>query len=159
MSILRNIYRKNFCSLGKQLLLKLFDDQPSAISGLVLQEVGLPGGSLMDFQWWKCGGKAYFQKSERNLRTASGTSNETVERPESEFDALMSLVEHADQPHLENFAGAVRDGVVFAVAWGSPKKLRHLSIKNPALGSRHDNLVNAIKANEWGGGEVVAARQ
>jgi len=149
MSILRNIYRKNFCSVGKRLLLELFEAQPSSISGLVLQEAGLPAGNLTIYQWWKDDGGAYFQKSERNLRTALSTSEKVVERQVTEFDNLIELITQADQPHLESFAGVMKDGVVFAIAWGNPRKLRHLSFKNPFSESPENGLVRTIKANEW----------
>ncbi len=149
MSRRKDIYRRNFCPLGKRLMLELFETHTSAISGIVLQKTGLPAGAQTLYLWWLTDDSAGFQKGAHDLRTGAENFTPSVERSRGEFEDLLTQIKQTDHPQLPDFPGTKRDGQVFAVAWGSPQTFRHLSISNLDPGSRHAELVSVLEARAW----------
>ncbi|HUT08939.1 MAG TPA: hypothetical protein VMY42_00440 [Thermoguttaceae bacterium] len=149
MSFLTRIYRKYFCSRPKRLLLELFDSVPEAKSGIVLEEIGLPNGTVTTYRWWKTDRVAFFFKAHAPSLAGEAVSDALVEDTKKRFDELLSIVKRLDQPALRNHSGSIRDGVLFSIAWGSEKNLRDLTIRNPEPRSRYIKLVRELKENAW----------
>ena len=149
MRFLTKLYRDNFCSRGKRLLLELFEEKPESNSSVVLEEVCRPGGSATLHKWWKAGHLGFYQ---RIHLTNIGDQCETAEIHQDlgeRFDNIVKIIDIADRPKLKNFTSTLRDGVLYSVAWGDKKKIQHLSIENPEQGSRHLKLIEVLKDNTW----------
>lgn len=149
MQFITKIYRKNFYSRPKQLLLELFDESPDITRGIVLQEVGLPKGKINTYRWWEAERFAFFSES-----VAASTGSEVIrdapfQNSRKCFNELLCFIEASDEPRMTNYSGNIRDGVVFSLAWGSPTHIRALTLQNPKRESTYAKLIQGIKENAW----------
>ncbi len=151
MGFLTTLYRATFCSGPKRLLLELFDAAPDATTGIVLQEIGLPYGKVTLYRWWRTDECAFCSVMEtRSVGSARPCDTTKVtQRPATRFDELLSLIETADTPPLENYSGNLRDGIVYCISWGTKKHLRALGVQNPIRESPYCYLIQQLKANAW----------
>lgn len=149
MRRLRDFYRTNFWSSGRQRLFQLLELDSNAVAGIVLEEIGRPGGQTTLHQWWKTYGLAYYQRMERATCDLTPQSAAPAERPVTDFDKLLALLRSWDTPPLNNFAGMVRDGVAYSLAWGDRRQFRDVSVQNPDDGSRHIQFIQALRENTW----------
>ena len=147
---LTKIYRVNFCSRPKQLLLDLFDESPGITYGIVLQEVGLPKGKVNTYRWWETEEFAFFSKSVAASIRSEVVRDEPIQNSKKSFNELLSFIKSSDKPRLKNHSGSKRDGVVFSIAWGTLTNLRALTLQNPPRESTYTKLIQGIKKNAWG---------
>lgn len=149
MRFISKIYRKNFCSRPKQLLLELFDESPDIIRGIVLQEVGLPKGKVHTYRWWETERFAFFAKSVAASTGSEVIRDAPIQNSRKCFNELLCFIVASDDPRMANYAGNLRDGVVFSFAWGSPTHIRALTLQNPTRESTYAKLIQRIKENSW----------
>lgn len=149
MNFIRNFYRKNFYSSGRRLLLDLIESKIDLVFGIILEEVGLPGGQTTIHRWWKSDHAAFYERIHFERSSGNGLSDGTVEREVSEFNDVFTLVDALDRLKLKNFSSTFRDGVIYSLAWGGKGKVKDLSIDNPETGSLYDNAIKSIKSCRW----------
>lgn len=145
MRFLKSLYRNSFCSRGKKLLSELFDELPLATHGVVLEEMGRPGGAITLHRWWKTDRQAGYQRTHKEKANEQINTTEATELEIDQFNELLVLIETADTPKLDHCYGTVRDGVLYSVALGDRRHIRSLSMDNPRRGTRHHKLVRALK--------------
>ena len=149
MRFISKIYRKNFCSRPKQLLLELFDESPDITRGIVLQEVGLPKGKVNIYRWWETELFAFFSKSAAASTGSEVVRDAPIRNSRKCFNELLCFIVASDEPRMANYSGNLRDGVVFSVAWGSPMHIRAVTLQNPTRESTYAKLIQGMKENAW----------
>lgn len=149
MKYIKNFYRKNFCSRGKRLLLELTDSKADLLFGIVLEEVGLPGGHITLHRWWKTKQASFYERVNFVRISGDGISDGIVERDLSEFDNVLTCLDSVDRLNLRNMSSNFRDGVVYSLAWGTGGQLRSIAIENPTDGSPYKQLVKTMENCRW----------
>ena len=131
----------------KRLLHDLFDEHPYAISCIILEESGNPGGKVTLLRWWKTTTTAFF---ERTVSVdVSNSMNAPRDQPSSRFDDLLDALQNLGIETIGDLESTIRDGVTYSLVWGSKTESRHLYIDNPSEGTAHLELIHELKANTW----------
>lgn len=128
-------------------LKELFIREPTAEKGIVLKETGFPYGGVTTYAWWKSHGSGFFKTSHREFgETESTVDSKSTHNVGEQVDELLRLLEE-EYDDLGNCLRNVRDGIVYVVSWGTKERQRVITIKTPASGSRHYQLVKKLKEN------------